>query len=121
MSVSSTGWEKGDGLAVRVEQVDEGVMMSMLTSWWSRSRLCWGWLKCFFTSWMLSRGVSGVRILGKVRLAPDWVGLPKGLFVEGERGTDVLSGACPRGDFEEPGGPWAISYAEEEDEDDEDE
>lgn len=75
MSVSSMNWEKGDVVVLvlfSVEEVEDGVVMSMLTlRWWSRSRLGCGWLKCFLTSWMLSLGMSGVRALGKVMLLPD--------------------------------------------------
>lgn len=67
---------------------------------------------------MLSLGVSGVRTLGNVILVPDWCteGFGKGLLVEGERER----GVNPKVDSGELG-PWAISYAEDEDEDDVDE
>lgn len=48
MSVSSTTCEKGKvavPVLLRVEEVEDGVMMSMLTlRWWSLSRLGCGWL-----------------------------------------------------------------------------
>lgn len=74
---------------------------------------------------MLSLGVSGVRTLGKVMLAPDWFaggwgGFGKGLLVEGERDNSGLLGVILRVGSRELG-PWDISYAEDEDEEDEDE
>lgn len=71
---------------------------------------------------MLSLGVRGVRTLGKVMLVPDWGtggwgGFGKGLLVDGERDRSGLLGVILRGESRELG-PWDISYAEEDDEED---
>lgn len=68
---------------------------------------------------MLSLGLSGVRTLGNVMLVPDcWSGgWGKGLLVEGDRDRRGLFGVIPKEDSRELG-PWAISYVEEEEEED---
>ncbi len=83
-----------------------------------------GWLWCFFTSWMLSRGVRGVRTLGRVMLVPKGKVRGKGH----DRGRRTNGGERDTGGgllgvgvgVSKPPRP-GVSYAEEDEEEDEEE
>lgn len=93
----------------RVEEAEDGaVTWTSTLRWGSRSRPGCGWLRCFLTSWMLSLGVSGVRTLGSVMLAPGggadgWGRQGKEFLLDGERDRSGLLGVTLRAEPAELG------------------